>query len=301
MRLLALALLLAGCAGAPARPQDTARHVAGDPVHGDARVGTYVSTKRGFETSSYWIEGPDGVVVIDTQFMPSAAADLIERAQAATGKPVKLAVVLHANPDKFNGTRTFQDRGIQVVTSQQVIDLMPAIHEKRKGWFYERYQPDYPAELPRPTAFGSATTTLEAGGVKLTAHVLGGPGCSGAHVAVTFDGHLFVGDLVANGHHAWMELGLIDEWKARLAELHALGPKWVHPGRGPSGGPALLDAQEKYLDHAVRLMAAEKAKGTPRKPAVRQVARALEVSYPGYGHPYFLQIGLPAVWSSLAK
>src|SRR3954454_20682508 len=95
-----LLALVAGCASVqvPAHAQVTLTS-AGDP-----RVGTYVSSPWGFSTSSYWIEGPTGLVVIDTQFLPSAAEEMLAWAEQTTGKKVVLAIVLHPNPDKFNGT-----------------------------------------------------------------------------------------------------------------------------------------------------------------------------------------------------
>src|ERR1700676_1800996 len=88
---------------------------------GDGRVGTYVSSWLGFRTSSYWIEGPTGLIVIDTQFLPSAAEQMVDLAEKVTGKKAELAIILHSNPDKFNGTSVFQKRGIKVVTSAQVL------------------------------------------------------------------------------------------------------------------------------------------------------------------------------------
>ena len=151
-----------------------------------------------------------------------------------------MAIVLHPNPDKFNGTAVFKKRGIEVVTSEQVRKLIPAVHELRKTWFYDRYKPDYPADLNLPDSFGAQTTEIKAAGLTLKMHVLGA-GCSEAHVVVEHDGHIFTGDLIHNGYHAWLELGKLDEWIKRLEELRALKPKVVHPGRGLSGDSDLID------------------------------------------------------------
>lgn len=37
-------------------------------------VGVFTSIHGGFDTNTFWIDGLDGVVVIDTQFLPSEAA-----------------------------------------------------------------------------------------------------------------------------------------------------------------------------------------------------------------------------------
>jgi hypothetical protein len=141
-------------------------------------------------------------------------------------------------------------------------------------------------------AFDAATAGLA--GVRLATR-------PAANVAAQVGEHLFVGDLVANGFHAWMELGRLAEWQARLDELAALAPRAVHPGRGPSGGPALLVAQGEYL--AVARRRAEAALATPgltREAAVARVVAELEATFPDHGLPFFLQIGVPTVLARLA-
>jgi glyoxylase-like metal-dependent hydrolase (beta-lactamase superfamily II) len=302
----------AGAKGGPRRLPDEAQVVLthGDEFYGDRRVGAYVSSTWGFSTVSYWIEGPTGLVLIDTQFLPSAAEEMVDWAERATGKKAVLAIVLHANPDKFNGTAALRRRGIRVVTSSQVRALIPAIHEKRLRAFYDRYQPDYPKELVLPDSFGDRTTALDAAGLTIQVHVLG-PGCSEAHVAVEFDGHLFVGDLVAAGAHSWLEIGRTDEWLKRLAELEALHPRFVHPGRGPSGDERLLRQEEGYLQAVIAAVAAEKPTPASVLPdgrlseaartAVEHVKAVLDERFLGYRFGVFLDGGLPAEWRRQAK
>jgi glyoxylase-like metal-dependent hydrolase (beta-lactamase superfamily II) len=269
-----------------------------------AAVGTYVSSPRGFSTSSYWIEGPTGLILIDTQFLLSAGDEAVAQAERTTGKKVVLAIVLHPNPDKFNGTNRLKERGIPVLTSEQVRKLIPEVHEDRHYWFYDRFKPDYPDEVPLPDSFGAKTREIDAGGTKIKARVLRGPGCSEAHVAVEWNGHLFVGDLVANHSHSWLEIGEIDEWIDRMDELLRLKPKFVHPGRGVSGGPELLVEQKKYLRKVEARVLAEhptQDSTTPAaKAAIARVKKRLIADYPGYGQEQFLDIGLPAVWEGLA-
>ncbi len=317
-RILAVALcsLLGACASSPPEgaPPTPVTPTAERSLEGTVErlpdaptVGRYVSSKWGFSTVSYWLEGPRGVVLVDTQFLPSAAEELVEVAERHTGKPVVAAIVLHANPDKFNGTATLQARGIEVLTSAQVLERIGSIHAKRTAAFGKRYAPDYPTQEPQPTSFGTTTTTLTLGGLQLTAHVLGA-GCSEAHVALTWEDHLFVGDLVANGTHSWMELGLSDQWLARIDELSALGAAWVHPGRGASGGPELLSAQSRYLRRVQALIRAEQETLTDggHQPAedevddaLARIEQALNQEYSGYAFGVFLKIGLPAEWRRL--
>lgn len=170
-------------------------------------VGTFTSDKSGYHTNSYWIEGADGLILIDTQFLLSDALKFVETAERATGKKAVLAVVMHPNPDKFNGVATLQARGIRVITSRQVRDQIAPIHAIRLGWYYDKLKPDYPRDVPAPEVFGERTTTLQVAGVELTLHVLDGVGCSAAHVVVQQGDRIFAGDLIAAKGHSWMELG----------------------------------------------------------------------------------------------
>ena len=291
---------MVGCATPP--PVAPARQYEGTAhrLKENSRVGVYTSKPKGFSTNSYWIEGPEGLVVIDTQFLPSAARELITVAEQETGKKVVLAVVLHPNPDKFNGTGVFQERGIRVVTARQVQELIPAVFALRTRWFKERYAPDWPEAEPRPEVFGEETTTLEAGGLKLAAHVLG-PGCSAAQVVVEWEGHLFTGDLVANGTHAWLELGMHHEWLQRLSELEALKPRHVHPGRGPSAGPELLTRQRAYLEKVIELVRASEPTLPVRDEAVTAAVQRVKAEYPDLGYEVFLRVGMPEVYRREAE
>lgn len=257
----------------------------------DPRIGVYTSIPWGFDTASYWIEGPEGLVFIDTQFLLSAATESIDKAEAITGKKVKLAIVLHPNPDKFNGTTVFQSRGIRVVTSAQVLAKIPSVHEDRKKSFYERHKPDYPADAARPESFGETTQEISAAGVKVKAHVLG-TGCSAAHVVIEYEGHVFVGDLVGNGTHAWIEIGEIDQWLTRLAEIAAMKPKFVHPGRGATGGPELVDWEVGYLRRVLEEIAKEKPSLPLAAGAVDRVRGRIMQAYPGLDYEVFLDVGL---------
>lgn len=293
---LLLALALTGCGSAPA-PTASPTPLAGSlTVSPDPRVGVYVSSPHGFSTSSYWIEGPDGLIVVDTQFLPSAAGEMMTAVEAKTGKPVKLAIVLHPNPDKFNGVATFQARGVEVVTSAQVLAHIPAVHTQRHARFYDDHKPDYPNQAPAPKSFGPKTTTLKAGGIEVTAHVLDGPGCSPDHVVVEFDGHLFVGDLVGNKHHAWLEIGQAPAWITLLKGLAAKQPTWVHPGRGASGPGTLLATQIEYLQFVIDRMTAQRAAQPTGRKAIEATIADIKAKYAGYGSPFFLEIGVPAEW-----
>ena len=272
---------------------------AGAAPCADYAIGRYTSIPWGFSTNSYWVEGPAGVVLIDTQFLPSAAREAVAVAESYTGKKVTAALVLHANPDKFNGTAVLAEHGAEVLTSAPVRALIPGVDALRRSWFEARYRPDYPDHMVLPDSFGDATATRNLAGLEFKLHVLG-PAASKAHVVAELDGHLFVGDLVANRHHAWLELGQLDPWIEILQRLKALQPRHVHPGRGYEGGPELLDRQIDYLRLVKTRVAARHPAGELDGATKQALIEEIEGQYPGYGNSYFLNLGLPAVWQALS-
>jgi len=258
-------------------------------------VGTFTSRPFVFETNSHWIEGPEGLILIDTQFLPDVGILALEKAERVTGKKVVLAVVLHPNPDKFNGASALRARGVRVLTSEQVAAEIPAVHALRKTWFFEKYSPDYPSDAPEIERFGNVTQTVDAGGLTLKFHVFG-VGCSRAHVVVEVDGAVFVGDLVSSGAHAWIELGLLPEWMETLDAVAQLKPSRVFVGRGPSGGPELIAAQRAYLLAVWERVRAEKPSEDPSPAVLAALEADIEAAYPTYGYDAFIRIGLPEVW-----
>lgn len=240
--------------------------------------------------------------MFDTQFLPSDAVKSYEAAQKQTGLPVKTAIILHPNPDKFNGTAELQKRGVRVITSRQVADLIASVHDIRIGWFLKDYAPDYPKDAAKPDVFGSATTTLNLHGVSVQLHVLGGAGCSGAHVCAQVGDALFVGDLLANRGHAWMELALFDAWAARLKELKALpGIKRVFVGRGEPAGVELIDQMATYLQTVQRIVRAENPSGDISWLKRRMLKSRIESAFAGYEWDGFVWESLPDIWKSVQK
>jgi glyoxylase-like metal-dependent hydrolase (beta-lactamase superfamily II) len=257
--------------------------------------GIFTSVPKTFKTASYWIEGPDGVVLIDTQFLPKESLELVEAAEKASGKKVTHAIVLHPNPDKFNGTAALQAKGVQVTTSEQVRKQIAAVHDIRYSWFAKEYAPDYPSQAAKPDVFGDKTVTLSFAGVPLTLHVLG-RGASGAHVVVQHRDTVYVGDLINPENHAWLELGYIDDWLLRLEDIAAMRPQRIMPGRGKAGGVELLTKQADYLRYVKKLVRAQNPAGVLDWVTKVLLQRQIEQRYPDLGYPIFMRDGLAAVW-----
>jgi glyoxylase-like metal-dependent hydrolase (beta-lactamase superfamily II) len=263
-------------------------------------IGVYTSSAKTFSTASYWIEGIDGIVMIDTQFLPKEGLAAVQEAEKVTGKRVVAAIVLHPNPDKFNGTAAFQARGIQVLASKQTVQLIPGVHDIRLGWFFDEYAPDYPKLAAKPSEFGDRTTEITLSGLTLKLNVLG-KGASGAHVVVQYKNNLFVGDLINPANHAWLELGYVSDWLNRLKEIKTLEADKIYPGRGAVGGPELIANQETYLASVRSWVRTEKQNNSAKELGFftkLKLQSKIEDAYPQLGYKLFMRDGLAAVWKN---
>jgi len=270
--------------------------------HNDYSIGRFTAPDRGFDSNSFWIKGPVGVILIGTQFLPSAALQAVKIAESVTGKKVVMAIVLHATPDQFNGTEALQQRGIRVVSAKAVVDEIPTVDAQSRQTYFASYQPDYPVQLVLPEALWDKTQEFDAAGLHLKAYVIRG-GVSQAHVLIELDDHLFVGDLVVNGYHASMQQGMSREWLERLDEIRKFSHHGViHPGRGYAmNGDELLNQQDDYL-HYVQKAVARQYAGAQISPGDTQaIISDITRHYPGYGLPQLLDTGVPAEWNRLRQ
>ena len=272
---------------------------AADPCDG-FRIGRYVAPPRAGAANSWWIEGPSGVVLVDTQLLPSATRELVEVAESYTGKKVVLAFVLQPTPDRYNGTAWLTEHGVRVVSSEQVVNAIPGVDRRTREDLGSRFRPDYPEKLVLPRVFGAETLTVAGAGLDFQLHVLGAA-VAKAHLAVQLGPHLFVGDLLANRHHARLEAGALDEWLARLDELKRLGAQYLYPGRGYASGPVLIDRQAEYLKVVRNEIAARHPRGPMPANIEEDILSGIEQRYPDYENSDFLAPGVEALWRKYAK
>jgi glyoxylase-like metal-dependent hydrolase (beta-lactamase superfamily II) len=299
---LTLAVFLASCSKGLVKSSNQQEKIQNEVVfyNEKSNVGTYVSSWKGFRTNSFWIETKEGLIAIDTQFLTSATEEFIETAEKWTHKKFTHAIVLHPNPDKFNGTGIFQKRNVKVITSEQVLKYIPSVHKLRTEWFFERFKPDYPSEEPKPESFGNQTAVYKIGETELKLHVFN-KGCSDAHVVVEYNKNLFVGDLVTQSFHSWLELGYVNDWIQLLQKLQSLEPDKVYVGRGFSGDSELLDRQIDYLKF-VKATVSDFKKSKKQKlteSTKEKILNKIFNKYSSYEYQGFVETGIEAVWERL--
>lgn len=294
--LVCMLLLLSACSDTP--PDGN----MGKPLAVDYRIGHYMAPADGLYSNSFWVEGPQGLVLIGAQFLPEYALRAVEVAESYTGKKVLAAIVLHPSADQFNGVGVLKQRGIRVVSSQAVVDHIQAAHEQARNQYAKTYAERYPQQAVLPDALWKKSGLFEVAGLQLRILVIH-QGQSAAHVLVDLGHQLFVGDLIVEHHHADLSLGDSKAWLQRLEEMERFSEaRVIYPGRGyPMAAGELLLRQRDYLNRFRKAVAEYYSGGAMTEPDRQAIRQRLLQAYPDYGSRDGLDPGIAAEWEGLRR
>jgi glyoxylase-like metal-dependent hydrolase (beta-lactamase superfamily II) len=233
---------------------------------GDLHV--FTSDAAGFNTHSVWYDDGKEVTVVDTQFTPGIAKQLVADIRKQTRSPITRVIVTHPSPDKFNALSVFHRLGAQSIGSKATAAAMPGV-DAYKRYFWVKVAKSftdetYPKVEPLQATFEQRQTIQLKSGETLSLIELAQPGVASTQTVVRIDktGDLVVGDLVHTRNHAWLEGGIVGGkatftlagWKADLAELPKLGSGKVYGGRGQlrSSAPMSSGSAPRPLSSPIR-------------------------------------------------
>ena len=206
-----------------------------------------------------WVELPDGILVIDTGFSPSAGRALADTIRARSGRrPIRYVVNTHAHDDHTGGDRYFAALGARFyVHPKQAEDVQHLL-----TWAPGEYG-DTLSRLGITPKVEKVAKRITLGGPKRPVQVLwlGRPAHTAGDLVVYLPKQkiLFAGDLVSNRAVPWLlDPGMkVDGWLKSLDSLltPAFSIETLVPGHGVMSPKALdgiqftnhylLDARQK--------------------------------------------------------
>jgi glyoxylase-like metal-dependent hydrolase (beta-lactamase superfamily II) len=267
------------------------------------KINVDVFTGADADVNAYVLSDGEGSLIIDCTRSSEEAKQVAALARSR-GKRPKALLITHAHPDHYIGMgamkREFPDLDIVVASAEIKNDLIGLnTWMAMQGW---------PADLEREAHMKPKSENNPNGFDYLNElHVLEGPQFTmpdGAVLDVRADfpageaphlttvyskdlNALFSSDLVYNGVHLWLGIGVMQEgasnWKKTLNELDGIyGPKQttIYPGHGPATDAKVFGTDQRYIDDLQRVISQE----ATEEDAFKQMISL----YPKYKSPEFM-------------
>lgn len=233
---------------------------------GDAIIHTYTAPPSGFYVTSHIIEGPNKLVVIDTQqFTPHTKE--VKDYILSLNKPVERILISHHHPDHTFGLNMMQEWHASA---------RPAVVKnlEKRGPFYINLK------KPKLGDWVPDVVTLPQGDMQLGEQIIDGirynieevsPAEASDQVFITLPDYdvLIAQDLVFNNVHGFVGIDEIPSWIKVLEDLSKRKDiKHVLCGHGEPGGPELIPTMIDYLKVADKEIKNAVANGKDLRPAM---------------------------------
>ena len=180
--------------------------------------------------------GDDAVMVIDTQATPIMAQDVIRRIREVTDKPIKYVVLSHYHAVRVLGASAYKAQ--HIIASQDTYDLIVERGAQDMQSEIERFPRLFRAVesvpgLTWPTLTFKGEMTLWLGKLEVKILQLGRGHTKGDTIVwLPQEKILFSGDLVEFDATPYCGDAYFKDWPTTLANLAALKPNKLVPGRG---------------------------------------------------------------------
>ena len=235
------------------------------------------------------IIGDDAVLVADTQATPAMAADVIRRIREVTDKPIRYVVLTHYHAVRVLGASAYQAQ--QILASQDTYDLIVERGEADKASEIGRFPrlfsnvESVPPGMTWPTMTFTGKLTLWLGKLEVQLLQLG-RGHTKGDTVVWLPGEqtLLSGDLVEFDATPYAGDAYFSDWPQTLANIAALNPLALVPGRGPAlkGSAQVqkgLDVTRAFVSDLFASVKAGAAAGKDLKAVYRETYDKLKPLY----------------------
>jgi glyoxylase-like metal-dependent hydrolase (beta-lactamase superfamily II) len=233
--------------------------------------------------------GDDAILVIDTQATPVMAQDVIRRIREVSHKPIKYVLLSHYHAVRVLGASAYQPD--HIIASQDTWDLIVERGEQDKaseiGRFPRLFQnvESVPPGLTWPTLTFTGKMTLWLGKLEVQILQLGRGHTKGDTVVwLPQDKVLFSGDLVEFDATPYAGDAYFTDWPQTLANIAALQPDKLVPGRGAALMNAAqvqagLDGTRAFVSDLFASVKAGAAEGKALRAVYEETFKRLQPTY----------------------
>jgi len=232
-----------------------------------------------------FVIGDDGVLVVDSFFVPEAARALVAEIHRLTPNPIRYVVNTHYHADHTGGDQVLRDAGAIIIA-----------HRNVRGWvrvnninlFGDRITPELKARieaLPLPDLTTDKDLTVWLGARKVVVRTVRGHTGGDLTIFVPDAEVLFCGDLLWRKVPPNLIDGSVKEWAAADADFTRI-PDAAHiryvPGHGDVADLRDVEEFRAYLLDLQRLVSEGRKAGLKDDALVQDVTPKLKALHPDW-------------------
>jgi glyoxylase-like metal-dependent hydrolase (beta-lactamase superfamily II) len=264
------------------------------------------SNEQTFFTNAYIVETKNALVIVDTMMINSDAALLRHHANDL-GKPIIGVIITHGHPDHYNGTSMVIDGlgDIPIISTSGVRECIKDTTDAKEVKWRPYFGDEWPVLKLLPNQLINDSEVLTLDGLEYNFRDLGAAESS-SDLYFTIGRNraaVFVGDVVFNSMHGFMNDGNSKQWLQVLEQLLTeIGDvKQLFTGHGIAGKtPELIQAQIDYIEHyrgnLLSMINTTHLLSNEQKQSFEQLMKA---KYPDYQLVAFITAGMQAVFEEM--
>ncbi|MBV7263363.1 MBL fold metallo-hydrolase [Photobacterium sp. WH24] len=211
------------------------------------------SSEKTFFTNAFIVETENSVILIDSM-MTISEAEFVKQSIISIGKELSAVIITHPHPDHYNGLSTIigEDHHISIYGTEKSSEvIINSFDDKEKKW-----RPYFGDEWPKvkipPNRFIQGSEVLYFDNIRFSFEEIG-KGESNSDLLIKVGNHdsiIFVGDLVFNNMHSFMNDGHSSLWISKLQKIKEKVHKSciIFTGHGePDQAYFLIEKQISYI------------------------------------------------------
>ncbi|WP_300057433.1 MBL fold metallo-hydrolase [uncultured Roseobacter sp.] len=257
-------------------------------------VGGYATDTQGHHSvNGYWIEGEDGLILIDAHWRLSDAQRAFEAMRTVSDKPIAAVIITHPHSDHFGGLPVFLDAAEEEGEPAEYYAsawTARSIANDEQGFLANRrdqFGDDFPATMPQPTHLIEDGSRVTIAGVDLEFTILRqNEAVETVLIHLPAERALFTGDIVNSETLPVLYQGGLDSWIAQIYALRSHFPDVVtiFPGHGaPGNADDLIEDEIAVLEiHRDEVAAALEDDGTVDAVEREAIKDAIESRFPSW-------------------